>query len=67
MPRSICQKIRVQAIDFAISVRRIFTVTQYSGQDPEIPQQLEDPFWFGTDKAKTPPPQEYTLSIAIGF
>jgi hypothetical protein len=48
-------------------MRRIFTFTYYTGQDPEIPQNIDDPFWFGTDKARTPPPKEYTLSIAVGF
>ncbi len=67
LPKEICQRLFVRSIDVALTMRRIFTFTNYSGQDPEIPQQVEDPFWFGTDKARTPPPKAYTLSFSVGF
>ncbi len=67
VPKSICSKLKVQSLDFGISMRRILTFTGYSGQDPEIPQQIDDPFWFGTDKARTPPPQVYAFNVTLGF
>ena len=67
LPKNICQKFRVRSLDVAVTMRRIFTFTYYTGQDPEISPNIEDPFWFGTDKAKTPPPKAFTLSIALGF
>lgn len=67
MPRSLSNKLGVQSIDIAFTVRKLITITNYTGQDPEIPQIMEDPFWFGTDKARTPPPQDYSMSISIGF
>ena len=65
--KELCKKLNVQNIDFAVTMRKILTFTNYSGQDPEIPQDSSDPFWFGTDKARTPTPKAYTLSISIGF
>jgi TonB-linked SusC/RagA family outer membrane protein len=67
LPKSVCRKLRIRSLDIAVTMRRVFTFTRYTGQDPEIPQQVEDPFWFGTDKARTPPPKAYTLSIGLGF
>ena len=65
--RKIVQRLNMRSVNVALNIRRLFTVTNYSGQDPEIPQSGDDPFWFGTDKARTPVPKAYTLSIDIGF
>jgi TonB-linked SusC/RagA family outer membrane protein len=67
IPKSLCRRLRISSLDVALTMRRIFTLTGYSGQDPEIPQLVEDPFWFGTDKATTPPPRAYTLNFGLGF
>jgi hypothetical protein len=67
VPKHICQKLRIKALDIGVTMRRIVTLTNYSGQDPEIPQRMEDPFWFGMDKATTPPPKAFTLSLGLGF
>jgi len=67
VPKELCRKFKIRSLELAMTMRRIITFTQYTGQDPEISPDIDDPFWFGTDKARTPPPKEYTLSIAIGF
>ena len=67
LPAKMSRKIHVSSIDLALSMRKILTFTNYSGPNPEIPQDSSDPFWFGTDNARTPPPEAYTLSISIGF
>ncbi len=67
LPKSICQRMKVQSLDIGLTLRRIMTFTNYSGQDPEIPIQIRDPFWFGTDRATTPPPREFTLSVSLSF
>jgi hypothetical protein len=67
LPRSITQKLRIRDLDFALTMRRVYTFTRYTGQDPEIPQDIDDPFWFGTDEARTPPPREFTFMIGLGF
>jgi len=67
IPQNIIRKIRLRSLDVSFIMRRTITLTRYTGQDPEISPVIRDPFWFGTDRAQTPPPKEYALSIAIGF
>ena len=67
VPKEVCRKFRIRTLDLAVTMRRIFTLTRYTGQDPEISPNIDDPFWFGTDNARTPPPKAYTFSMAIGF
>lgn len=67
MDRDLVRKLGLNSLDIALSMRKLLTLTGYSGQDPEIPQDSSDPFWFGTDRARTPVPKFYTLSFAIGF
>jgi hypothetical protein len=63
----ICRKLRLRRLSVALSGRKVFTWTGYSGQDPEVGQDASDPFWIGVDEAKTPPPKIFTLSISAGF
>ena len=66
-PKRITQKLRLNVFQISMNMRKIMTITNYSGQDPEVSQKGSDPFWIGTDNARTPPPKVYTLSINIGF
>jgi len=63
----ICRKLHLRRLSFAFSGRKLFTWTNYSGQDPEVGQDASDPFWIGIDRANTPPPRIITFSIAAGF
>jgi len=65
--KDLSQKLGLRKVNFAIDVRKILTITQYSGQDPEVSQDASNPFWMGVDEARTPPPQIYTLTIGVGF
>ena len=67
LPRETCARIGFKSLDFAITMRKILTITNYTGQDPEVPQTGDDPFWFGTDNARTPIPKSYVFSISAGF
>ena len=64
---SLCQKLNLQNASLSISARKLFTITNYSGQDPEVGQDASDPFSIGKDYANTPPPKMVTISLAIGF
>lgn len=65
--KKICDKLNVESMNITFSARRLFTITKYSGQDPEVGFDASDPFWIGVDQAQTPPPKIMTLSISIGF
>ncbi|MCF6357831.1 MAG: SusC/RagA family TonB-linked outer membrane protein [Draconibacterium sp.] len=67
LSQELCNKIGVRKANLAISARKLFTWTRYSGQDPEVGQNASDPFWIGVDYARTPPPQVFTFSIGVGF
>jgi TonB-linked SusC/RagA family outer membrane protein len=67
LPREICQRLNINALDIALTMRKLLTITNYSGQDPEVPQISDDPFWIGADNARTPPSKAFTLSVALGF
>jgi TonB-linked SusC/RagA family outer membrane protein len=67
LSQEMCNKIGVRKANFTVSARKLFTFTNYSGQDPEVGQDASNPFWIGVDNANTPPPKIVTFSIAVGF
>jgi TonB-linked SusC/RagA family outer membrane protein len=67
LSQHLCQKMHVRSFNVSLSARKLYTWTQYSGQDPEVGQNASDPFWIGVDYARTPPPKVYTISLGIGF
>ena len=67
MKQELCSKLGIQSASFSVSARKLYTFTNYSGQDPEVGQDASDPFWIGADYANTPPPRMITLSVAVGF
>jgi len=67
LPQNICQKLNIRSLNITASARKLFTLTNYSGQDPEVGQRADDPFWIGFDYANTPPPKIVTMSFQIGL
>ena len=63
----LCSKLNLQNASLTLSARKLITITNYSGQDPEVSQDASDPFWIGADNANTPPPKMVTLSFSVGF
>ncbi len=61
------RKLNVEVIELSLNFRKLLTFTNYSGQDPEISQRMEDPFWFGTDNGLTPTPRIYSVIFNIRF
>ncbi len=62
-----CQRLHLRSLDLSFSARKLFTFTEYTGEDPEIGQDASDPYWIGEDKSNTPPPRMYTVSLSVGF
>ena len=65
--KDIVQKLGLRNVNVSFDARKILTLTNYSGQDPEVGQDASDPFWIGVDEARTPPPRIYTFTVGIGF
>jgi TonB-linked SusC/RagA family outer membrane protein len=67
LPRRWTKQLSIQSANISLNMRKVLTFTNYTGQDPEISTISDDPFWIGTDRARTPVPKNYTLSLAIKF
>ena len=65
--RQLLSKLNLNSFEIAFIGRKLFTFTNYSGQDPEVINSVKDPFWFGTDSGLVPPPSVYSISFRIGF
>lgn len=63
----LCSKIGLRTGNVTFSARKFLTITNYTGQDPEVGQDATKPFWIGEDKANTPPPRVFTLTIGLGL
>ena len=66
MNRKLTHILHVKSANMTLTMRKIFTFTNYSGQDPEIGIG-SDPFFMGVDNARTPVPKIYTLSFIINI
>jgi len=66
-PQSLCNKLGIRKANLALSARKLFTLTNYTGQDPEVGQNASNPFWIGVDNARTPPPKRFTLTLSVGL
>ncbi len=65
---SVASKLRVDNLELGANLRKIWTLTGYTGQDPEISQRIgDDPFWFGTDNGMTPPPMVFSGFLNLSF
>lgn len=65
--KSIVEKLHLDKLKIGFMGRKIYTLTNYSGQDPEINTSINDPFWFGTDDGSVPPPMVFAFNVEIGF
>jgi len=64
---SFVRRINIDELEVSMNMRKILTYTNYTGQDPEISQRMEDPFWFGTDNGLSPTPRIYSLIFNVRF
>ncbi len=61
------KKYGLRTLKMGLQARKLFTITDYSGQDPEIKLSMDDPLWFGVDNGRTPPSIICAFNLAIGF
>ena len=65
--KKMADKMKVKEVKMNMMVYNLYTWTNYTGVDPEVPMLSNDPFFIGEDNADTPPPVSYILSIDIKF
>jgi len=65
--KKLAEKIDTKEMKLNFMVYNLYTWTGYTGVDPEVPMISTDPFFIGEDKADTPPPVSYIVSINLKF
>jgi hypothetical protein len=50
-----------------VTSENLFTLTKYTGQDPEVTATGSDPFRLAIDYSMTPPAKIFTLGLVAGF
>jgi TonB-linked SusC/RagA family outer membrane protein len=64
---NILQKIKLRSAKLALTISNLYILTKYSGVDPSISLDSNDPFSIGQDNALTPIPISYTLACWVNF
>lgn len=67
LQKDLLDKMRIKSAKLSLAVSNIKTFTNYSGVDPSISANRNDPFNMGQDNALTPIPIMYTLSFGVNF
>jgi len=67
LPKSLTQKVFLNQARFYISADNVFTVTKYSGFNPEIGDHFNNPLNAGVDVAAYPVPRTFTIGCNLKF
>lgn len=67
LPKTFIQKIKVQGLRVSLSMDNLFTLTKYSGTDPDIPLYLGAYNLPGTQYFKYPINKQYLLGLEFSF
>jgi hypothetical protein len=65
--KTILDRIKIKNLSAYLTAENIFTVTKYTGQDPEVSMRGSDPFRVATDNSMTPPVRNFTIGITGSF
>ncbi|CAN5723501.1 SusC/RagA family TonB-linked outer membrane protein [soil metagenome] len=60
-------KLKMKTLSAYITAENLFTLTNYTGQDPEISAAGSDPFRIAYDYSMTPPSRTVTFGLVAGF
>ena len=64
---SFIKNIGVNNLELYLTAYNILTLTGYTGQDPEVGFNGNDPFALGRDRSQTPPPVSMTFGVNMTF
>jgi len=72
LPRSLCQKISIQSLSVSLNAMNLWTLTKYSGMDPEmnstqISSEGNADRRFGVDTSASPAYKTYTCTLNFKF
>jgi TonB-linked SusC/RagA family outer membrane protein len=61
------KKLGARSLSAYITAENLFTLTRYTGQDPEVNATGSDPFRLSYDFSMTPPTRAFTIGVVAGF
>ncbi|MEL6986898.1 MAG: SusC/RagA family TonB-linked outer membrane protein, partial [Bacteroidota bacterium] len=66
-PASLCKKLRITNFRIYASAQNLFTITDYSGYDPEIGSFNQNPLLNGLDNGRFPVARSFTFGANLSF
>lgn len=67
MPKARLEKINIGSLRIYLSGQNLFTVSKYSGYDPEIGSYNQNPIINGVDNGRFPVARSYTIGVNVNF
>ena len=68
-PKSLLSKIKVDNIRLYMNIQNLYTLTKYTGYDPEVGASTQDStgLTFGVDNGRYPSPMTYSFGVNLTF
>jgi TonB-linked SusC/RagA family outer membrane protein len=67
VPEKLVNKIKFAGARIGMTLKNLYTWTNYTGQDPEISLKNSDLFYVGFDNSRTPRAKEFQFNISLSF
>ncbi len=67
IPKALCNRMQVDNIRVYANIQNLWTITGYSGYDPEVGASTQNQFVFGLDNGRYPSPTTYSFGINVSF
>lgn len=67
LPTALTRKYRIQRLKLYVNAQNLYTLTNYSGYDPEIGAFNQDPLLQNVDMGRYPSPRLFTFGIDVDF
>ncbi|MBR1880556.1 MAG: TonB-dependent receptor [Prevotella sp.] len=66
-PKKWISKIKLENLRIYANIQNLWTITDYSGYDPEVGASTQNVNVFGCDNGRYPSPTTYSFGINVGF
>lgn len=67
LPKAISKKFAVDNLRIYANIQNLWTITGYSGYDPEVGASTQNSYVFGLDNGRYPSPTTYSFGINVSF
>ncbi len=67
LPNTLTRKFRIERLKLYVNAQNLYTITNYSGYDPEIGSFNQDPLLQNVDMGRYPSPRLFTFGLDVDF